>query len=120
MGQMMSRDSVMTHPRPAGGHGSQTYGVTLVTRSSEVTRSKAYSYRWRQIVTQAIARQPWCSDCGNTRNLEGDHEIPRSTGGLDVPGNCVVRCRPCNARKGNRAIHYRQVTFDELIAQARR
>ncbi len=43
-----------------------------------------------------------CQYCG--RSAENvDHVIPRSRGGLHTWDNVVAACRPCNARKENRA-----------------
>jgi 5-methylcytosine-specific restriction endonuclease McrA len=51
---------------------------------------------WRRVVERAIADQPWCSRCGRTDRLSGDHIIPLSKGGTDDPSNVRVLCVPCN------------------------
>jgi 5-methylcytosine-specific restriction endonuclease McrA len=46
-----------------------------------------------------------CQYCGNTpgwSRLTIDHIVPRSRGGTNSWENCVVACKPCNNRKGNR------------------
>jgi 5-methylcytosine-specific restriction endonuclease McrA len=52
-----------------------------------------------------IRDQYQCQYCGrrpNQRDLNVDHIIPRSRGGLDSWENLVVSCRACNLRKGRR------------------
>lgn len=52
-----------------------------------------------------IRDQYQCQYCGrrpNPRDLNVDHIIPRSRGGLDSWENLVVSCRVCNLRKGRR------------------
>jgi 5-methylcytosine-specific restriction protein A len=63
---------------------------------------RGYDYRWRQIVARAIREQPWCSRCGRTDRLSGDHIIPLSKGGTDDPSNVRVLCISCNSAKGGR------------------
>lgn len=71
-----------------------------------------YDRRWRRLRDAAIRRHPWCEDCGATEDLTGDHRIPVSLGGMNVPGNVAVRCRSCNSRKGNRPEARTQLTLD--------
>ena len=52
-----------------------------------------------------IRDQYQCQYCGrrpNQRDLNVDHVLPRSRGGLDSWENLVVSCRACNLRKGRR------------------
>lgn len=59
--------------------------------------------RWKRISTTARRRQPWCLDCGTSRDLTTDHVIPvveRPDLAYEVL-NVAVRCRPCNGRKGD-------------------
>lgn len=52
-----------------------------------------------------IRDQYQCQYCGrrpNQRDLNVDHIVPRSRGGLDSWENLVISCRPCNLRKGRR------------------
>jgi 5-methylcytosine-specific restriction endonuclease McrA len=52
-----------------------------------------------------IRDQFQCQYCGrrpSARDLNVDHVVPRSRGGLDSWENLVVSCRPCNLRKGRR------------------
>lgn len=43
-----------------------------------------------------------CFYCGAVVNLEYDHFIPLTSGGLTTKANGVVACRSCNARKHNK------------------
>ncbi len=85
-----------------------------MTRPSACRRG--YGRTWQKIAAAAIAGQPWCSDCGSRSDLTGDHEIPVSAGGLSTRGNLGIRCRSCNARKGNRPAARTQLTLDSLRA----
>lgn len=44
-----------------------------------------------------------CEDCGRKLHVgdvrEYDHRIPCEMGGDNSPGNCVLLCGPCHARK---------------------
>ena len=65
-----------------------------------------YSSPWRRLVAEAIANGARCVDCGTSRNLEGDHDLPVSRGGLSTRANLAIRCRPHNRLKGNRVVRY--------------
>jgi hypothetical protein len=43
-----------------------------------------------------------CLYCSGNDDLVGDHLVPRSRGGLNLPENIVRACRSCNARKRDR------------------
>lgn len=75
---------------------------------------RGYDRRWQALSSSAIHRHPWCEDCGATEDLTGDHRIPLSLGGMNVPGNVAVRCRRCNSAKGNRPEQYAQLPLDLL------
>lgn len=45
-----------------------------------------------------------CQHCGATQNLELDHIIPLSRGGLNTEENLQVLCAPCIRSKGNRSV----------------
>lgn len=66
----------------------------------------AYSAPWRRLVAEAIAAGATCVDCGGSRDLEGDHQLPVSRGGLSTRANLAIRCRHHNRVKGNRVTHY--------------
>jgi 5-methylcytosine-specific restriction endonuclease McrA len=44
----------------------------------------------------------YCSKHPGVRDLNIDHVLPRSRGGLDTWDNLVVSCRTCNLRKGHK------------------
>lgn len=85
----VSRGRCEFHPPPARTH------------ELSATR-RGYGSAWRRVVERAIAEQPWCSRCGRTDRLSGDHIIPLSKGGTDDPSNVRVLCVPCNSAKGRR------------------
>jgi 5-methylcytosine-specific restriction endonuclease McrA len=66
----------------------------------------AYPSSWRRLVVEAIANGATCVDCGSDRNLEGNHELPVSRGGLSTRANLAIRCRRCNRAKGNRVTRF--------------
>jgi 5-methylcytosine-specific restriction protein A len=68
-------------------------------RSLRGAHARGYTRQWQALAAQAIAAQPWCSDCGATEDLTGDHPIALAQGGhpLQVP---EVRCRSCNSARG--------------------
>lgn len=42
-----------------------------------------------------------CFKCGSIENLQFDHHIPLSKGGILEPSNTVLLCKVCNGRKTN-------------------
>ena len=48
------------------------------------------------------AAHPYCTACGSTTDLTGDHRVPLSKGGMSRLENVQVLCRPCNSSKGSR------------------
>lgn len=48
-----------------------------------------------------------CLKCGSPDNIEVDHVIPVSCGGVNDKTNVQPLCRSCNAKKGARTIDYR-------------
>jgi hypothetical protein len=45
-----------------------------------------------------------CRNCHSSRNLEVDHVVPVSRGGLTAEDNLETRCRRCNRRKGKKIV----------------
>jgi 5-methylcytosine-specific restriction endonuclease McrA len=66
----------------------------------------AYLSSWGRLVAEAIANGATCVDCGTDRNLEGDHELTVSKGGLSTRANLAIRCRKHNRAKGSRVTRY--------------
>lgn len=60
------------------------------------TSQRGYGTDHQKLREIAIARHPWCADCGTTRDLCADHIVPTSKGGANVLSNYAVRCRGCN------------------------
>ncbi len=58
-----------------------------------------YGRQWKRLSRAAIEAQPWCSYCGATDDLTGDHPIPLARGG-EVLQEPVVLCRRCNGARG--------------------
>jgi hypothetical protein len=46
-----------------------------------------------------------CVFCRATENLQTDHLIPRSRGGLDVADNLVLACQKCNISRNDQGIY---------------
>lgn len=66
-------------------------------------RDPRTSRRHQQARARAIAKQPWCSRCGATTDLQLDHITPLDAGGHPHnPANHQVLCGTCNRAKHNR------------------
>src|SRR3989304_7941437 len=50
-----------------------------------------------------------CMMCGEGRNLEMDHVIPISKGGMHSIENIQILCRSCNSHKGNKTMDFRKI-----------
>jgi hypothetical protein len=62
------------------------------SRHTKSTAARGYGSAWRRASRAAISAQPWCTDCGATQDLTGDHPT------ADRPWIDVV-CRACNTRR---------------------
>jgi hypothetical protein len=66
--------------------------------------ARGYDERWRQLVKLAITAQPWCSDCGVTREQAKAHDNPLTGDHLRWPAVTLddvdVCCRRCNSIRG--------------------
>lgn len=77
-------------------------------RARDAQRAKARpelrTWRWRRLSERARERQPFCTQCGATSNLQLDHVVSVAAGGPAFPHldgvEAQVLCRSCNARKG--------------------
>jgi 5-methylcytosine-specific restriction endonuclease McrA len=73
------------------------------TRTTTATRCPACEYQhraryrgtWPTLARQAIARHPYCAECGSTHDLTADHVA----GGGRLDEGITVLCRSCNSRK---------------------
>lgn len=65
-------------------------------------RATPYNYAWRKASLEARRRQPWCSVCGATEDLTGDHLVSLAAGGELVPDASLidVKCRKHNSARG--------------------
>jgi 5-methylcytosine-specific restriction endonuclease McrA len=63
------------------------------------TSERGYDATHQKLRKIAIARHPYCTDCGTTADLCADHVVPTSRGGRNVLSNYEVRCRTCNNRR---------------------
>jgi 5-methylcytosine-specific restriction endonuclease McrA len=66
------------------------------------TSQRGYGSDHQRLAKLAIARHPYCTDCGTTEDLCADHIVPTSKGGRNVLENYAVRCRGCNNARANR------------------
>jgi 5-methylcytosine-specific restriction endonuclease McrA len=66
------------------------------------TSQRGYDAVHRKLGMIAIARHPYCADCGSTDDLTADHVVPTSQGGKNVMSNYEVRCRRCNSSRAAR------------------
>jgi 5-methylcytosine-specific restriction enzyme A len=74
-------------------------------RKRGTRKQRGYDEHWLKLVKVAIARQPWCSYCGTSQDLTGDHAVPVSKGGRAwTLADVIVACRPCNSRRGAREV----------------
>jgi 5-methylcytosine-specific restriction endonuclease McrA len=65
-----------------------------------------YSRAWRRLVALLkLERGEYCQACGKYATyLEADHIVELKDGGAPLdPANVRLLCRPCHARKTNRA-----------------
>ena len=74
------------------------------TAGTRPSRAAGYDARWDRLSRQARKLQPFCTDCGATEDLTGDHSPEawaRKERGLPIRLQDIdVRCRSCNSRKG--------------------
>ena len=65
-------------------------------RKRPPSSTQGWDRAWQRLSRRARQLQPWCSWCGTTEDLTGDHlRWPAET--LD---DVQVLCRRCNSRKG--------------------
>lgn len=66
--------------------------------------SRGYDSRWRALSVRARRLQPWCTDCGQTEDLQADHTPEawaRKASGLPIRlSDIVIRCGQCNRSAG--------------------
>ena len=78
--------------KPNGGKHNQT------------ATERGYDWAWRKLSERARQLQPFCSDCGATDDLQGDHTPEaweRKAAGKAIRLCDVdVVCGPCNRKRG--------------------
>ncbi len=67
-------------------------------------RARGYDSQWDRLSKRARKLQPFCADCGATRDLQTDHSEEawrRKAAGLPVTlATVAVVCGPCNRERG--------------------
>lgn len=67
-------------------------------------RKLGYDAAWDRLSRRARRLQPWCSDCGATEDLQGDHSpeawVRKAAGKPIRLQDIDVVCGPCNRRRG--------------------
>ena len=81
-------------PKPCLGCGVLTYR-SRCGRCTGSTTARGYGWSWQQVVAQALRDHPYCSRCGATEHLTGEHTKPRRFGGTQADGVTVL-CARCN------------------------
>lgn len=62
---------------------------------------------WQRLRHYVFKRDGYkCVYCGSPDNLQADHVVPYSKGGLDDSTNLVTACRKCNVRKKDHSVEY--------------
>ena len=52
---------------------------------------------WAKVTAACVAEHgSRCQGCYERRTLHGHHRLPRSQGGLNIAGNCMVLCDGCH------------------------
>lgn len=74
-------------------------------RDTRDKRERGYDWQWDQLSRRARRLQPFCTDCGSTEDLQGDHTPQaweRKAAGKPIRlRDIVVRCGPCNRDAGS-------------------
>lgn len=81
-------------------------------RTKASRQSRGYDEAWAKLSKRARALQPWCSVCGTTEDLTGDHLRWPARTLRDVD----VLCRSHNAKKGSPKADPRGEGLDDSVA----
>ena len=74
--------------------------IIILTRFNTVRRAKVPFTK-----NNLLKRDNYtCQFCGKNENLTIDHLTPKSKGGENGWLNCVISCRKCNGKKGNKSL----------------
>ncbi|MDI3283179.1 HNH endonuclease [Polyangium sp. 15x6] len=82
--------------------GSLRVPRVLHLRRYERVRRPTVRLSRRNVMLRDAHQCQYCSKRPPVRDLNIDHVVPRSRGGVDSWENLVTACRPCNLRKGRR------------------
>jgi 5-methylcytosine-specific restriction endonuclease McrA len=77
----------------------------IVLRHYDGYPSRGVAFTRRNVYRRDAYTCQYCGGRPGIHELTIDHVVPRSRGGTSTWDNCVAACRPCNARKANRAAH---------------
>lgn len=90
---------------PRCGELSQQSRCPEHRKDTRNKRERGYDWRWDQLSRQARRLQPFCTDCGATDDLQGDHTPEAWTRKAQSKPirlrDIVVRCGPCNRAAGS-------------------
>ncbi|WP_461152356.1 HNH endonuclease [Saccharopolyspora tripterygii] len=99
---MRAWHSAARRDTPSSRHGHGNYAHKQRTLELGVESPGVTWTQWRPILDFYGHR---CAYCGSPDDIEIDHVIPVTRGGLHEPGNVIPACRPCNRDKGNQLLH---------------
>lgn len=79
---------------------------------ANVERQRACSFTSRQHIRDWVFEKygKLCLACGTNKNIALDHVIPIIKEGKNVKENLQPLCKPCNSRKHDKIIDYRNVS----------
>lgn len=91
------------HPRWGGGYNQKFYDAA--THANERARKHGVDGEITpDDVREVLTEKAVCAYCGASDDLEIDHVIPMSKGGLNIRSNIVPCCDSCNSKKTNKII----------------
>lgn len=74
------------------------------TTTKGTATQRGYDAAWDRLSRRARRLQPFCTDCGSTEDLQGDHTpeawAAKAAGKPIKLSMIVVRCGPCNRAAG--------------------
>lgn len=86
-------------------HDRETERLRHLHHNRGTRLARGYDAAWIKLSRRARRIQPWCTRCGTTDNLTGDHTPQawaRKAAGLPIPLEDVdVLCAGCNASAGS-------------------
>jgi hypothetical protein len=87
--------------------------------TGDVVPAEVEGIRYAQYRQRLLKRNPVCIYCGvkvTEQTATLDHAIPRAQGGLSVPWNLWLACKPCNEFKGGRsALEWLGLLWDACV-----